>query len=271
MADIITCTGCGRDVRPLGPLRTCPYCGAKLALPFNPNPNSSPNSDPGPAYGGAPAHADVPSLDLEPVAPTAKITPPPVTPDMPVFPERMKANKALAGRTCAGCANPIDLGEDVWNCPDCRGTMHVACHDAAKGCKFSGCPSELKLVKAPARAGGKSAVGGAVAASASGEATKPCPYCGESILASAKKCRFCGEYTDPKQRKEMEKAKAAAAAADDDLTWVEILFTVLCYPIGCILSIVWIIQGKKKGGKLLLLSFIVMMLWGLLRVGTRGY
>jgi hypothetical protein len=32
------------------------------------------------------------------------------------------------------------------------------------------------------------------------EETKDCPYCGESILAVAKKCRYCGEYLDPSIR-----------------------------------------------------------------------
>lgn len=42
----------------------------------------------------------------------------------------------------------------------------------------------------------------------SDEATKPCPVCGETILAVAVKCRYCGEYLDPQLKRQQTSGSA---------------------------------------------------------------
>jgi hypothetical protein len=46
------------------------------------------------------------------------------------------------------------------------------------------------------------------------EEVKPCPYCGEMILAAARKCRYCQEYLDP----ELRAAQEVPGAVDRFLT-----------------------------------------------------
>ena len=38
------------------------------------------------------------------------------------------------------------------------------------------------------------------------EETKRCPYCGEKILAVAKKCKHCGEWLETKESEKEKKA-----------------------------------------------------------------
>lgn len=99
------------------------------------------------------------------------------------------------------------------------------------------------------------------------EERRPCPMCGEMIKAEAAKCRFCGEIFDPELRR-IEKRKAQRAKGADidlDMTGGDWALAILCSGIGCILGVVWLIQGKPKGGKMLGVSFLFSLFWSAIR------
>ena len=95
--------------------------------------------------------------------------------------------------------------------------------------------------------------------------------CGEMILADAVKCRFCGEIFDPAlKRAEKKKKRRRSGSDDDDLTIGEIVFAVLCNGLGCIVGIIWMIQGKPKGTKMFILSLIITIIGLVLRLAIQG-
>ena len=61
-------------------------------------------------------------------------------------------------------------------------------------------------------------------------------------------------------------ARAAAGGENDSLSTGEWVVGILCSGIGCIAGIVWMIQGKPKGIKMIGLSLLVQAILGLGRV-----
>jgi predicted RNA-binding Zn-ribbon protein involved in translation (DUF1610 family) len=99
------------------------------------------------------------------------------------------------------------------------------------------------------------------------EGRKPCPMCGEMIVATAAQCRFCGEIFDPN----LKKAKAKRGSGDDeDLSTGDWVVAVLCSGIGCIAGIVWMIQGKPKGKKMLGISVLMNVIWFVIRIALQS-
>lgn len=89
------------------------------------------------------------------------------------------------------------------------------------------------------------------------ESRRPCPMCGELIVTSAVKCRFCGEIFDPTLRRK------STSKDDDEMNAMEWAVAILpCFNIGCILGIVYMVQGKSKGLKMLLISIGFQIFWG---------
>ena len=93
------------------------------------------------------------------------------------------------------------------------------------------------------------------------EGRKPCPMCGEMILEDAAKCRYCGEILDEELRKTQKKV----SSADADMTPSDYIIAVIpCFSIGCIVGIIWMIQGKPKGLKVFLIAVVANIFWGII-------
>jgi len=98
------------------------------------------------------------------------------------------------------------------------------------------------------------------------EGRRPCPMCGEMIRARAGKCRFCGEVFDPELRRLEGRRRRRAGDEDASLTAGDWVLAILCSGIGCICGIVWTIQGKPKGVKMLAISFGMVIFWNIVNV-----
>lgn len=131
-----------------------------------------------------------------------------------------------------------------------------------------GAPSEPYAVAAePPPYAGTAAGGGG---GGGGEARRPCPMCGEMIPVKAMKCRFCNTVFDPALRKQEQKRQKGYGPGDDDLTGGEWVLAILCSGIGCIIGIVWMIQGKPKGKKMFFVSLAVQLIVGAIRAAVES-
>jgi predicted RNA-binding Zn-ribbon protein involved in translation (DUF1610 family) len=100
------------------------------------------------------------------------------------------------------------------------------------------------------------------------EKRRPCPMCGEMILTDAVKCRFCGEIFDETLKRAQEKQHGNPS--DADLGVGEWVAAILCSSIACIVGIVWMIQGKPKGTKMVVVSLIFVVFWAIVNLGLQG-
>lgn len=199
----------------------------------------------------------------------AAAEPPAAAESAPKLPERMKANKLVDGRICPTCGQAVFFGQDVHNCQKCGQTVHESCWEDG-GCPSCRAGSSLADPDGPPIALKRNPLGSslpppippALGGSEGGE-TKDCRFCGEPILVKARKCRHCGEYQDDKDRK--SKADTGSSDEDDKLTAGEWVLGIICSGIACIVAIVWICQGKKKGWKLLLVAIVAQIIIGIIQ------
>ncbi len=130
-------------------------------------------------------------------------------------------------------------------CPSCGKTLSAP--DSAAG-KQAKCPACAAVMQLPAAAQQPPGIGdlleedaskpygmaGQPDASAAGQAAdqggperRPCPMCGELIVASAAKCHYCGAIFDPALRRQEEK-RAKGSDTDATLSTGDWIFCILC-------------------------------------------
>ncbi|MBN1911353.1 MAG: hypothetical protein JW818_16540 [Pirellulales bacterium] len=102
---------------------------------------------------------------------------------------------------------------------------------------------------------------------------RPCPSCGELVVRGAARCRYCGEILDPvarAKRDKRERKRSRRSDYDDSLTTAETFVAIFCSGIGCMLGIVFLVQGKPKAGKMIGLSLMASFFWNVLGFVLRG-
>jgi hypothetical protein len=108
--------------------------------------------------------------------------------------------------SCHQCGRSLKAPESAagksTKCPGCAAT--VTCPDAVYDAELLVAPTSRADAYGVADRdpdGAYAAAGPPVGAAVDPEARRPCPMCGEMIIATAAKCRFCGEIFDATLKK----------------------------------------------------------------------
>lgn len=137
------------------------------------------------------------------------------------------------GGNCPFCLTAIGPGDAVTTCPSCRAAHHRDCWDENQGCAVYGC-THVPVVESRRSI--------EVPVSYWGQENKPCPSCGQQILAAALRCRHCGTTfatARPQETAEFQRRSDLLARVPAARRRVVTLFVLSLIPITSPIAAIW--------------------------------
>lgn len=187
----------------------------------------------------------------------------------------VRLGEAARGVLCPTCQSDVTGAEPLVICPDCQQTHHLECWAEIGGCATYGCRQAPALPKAQP-------TGSPRPAGAGWGDEKNCPNCGESIKASALRCRFCRtefDTADPLSAGELRRRKQQRSTSEQ-LRWILPLTFALSIP-GCLAPLMLIVAVcllgfrssaiKAAGPVYLVLSYAALAISGVYTVLILGF
>src|SRR5262245_43529494 len=109
--------------------------------------------------------------------------------------KKLKAPESAAGKssTCPGCGNSVTCPDPVYDAEVVEMSLEPDKPTGIDPYAELGADAGYGVVEPP------------TPAAPATESRRPCPMCGEMILATAAKCRYCGEVFDPTLKKAKSK------------------------------------------------------------------
>jgi hypothetical protein len=170
----------------------------------------------------------------------------PISFQCPTCDKKLKAPESAVGKSlaCPGCETQVMCPEPIYD------AEVVATHAAAA----PDATTRLSPGDAP-----------------STESRHPCPMCGEMIVTTAAKCRFCHEVFDPSVESASDKTPKKRRADEENLEPLDAVLAFLCTGIAFLVAIYWMDRGDPKGLKmikliavLIAIGFVLVILTGIL-------